>query len=458
MPIVECFAPPAYLPDLDSVPGLRQQWHAAVSAWFDDAIATDVSLAKPGPFQFYNPARFDPGGSVVEQEVTWNAFPKALVRLFGRDRALEEADKLWTLDRYFNDLQNFGLTRNDYPGLFKCRFRPQDEYCEWRVERDPGSNLINRVTFTSEPPELWLALFGNRVPDDRAKYEFAGDRKGALARYHEFVGAGVCLEDLIATEDIESPNEGRFAKAGDYNVYNKWNSTHGIVHLCAPPNYLSAEIQLAADASVPRKNPAGQTLVEAEALICAADYGGPNRNSDPTIGASVNAAVRLGAFVTLKNPVGLYMDHIDLSGWEAPDKKSVADCIHIVRGTVGMIERLVVEVPCTRGFLLGDINIAGEKIEYGGQIAECITVKLIAQANLTLQPVANKPVPGPARYEFKRGDPNALLFRLNPGTPPERGFVEAFAGQGVEEEPAVRQPQRAHHNLRGRSRRDRRKH
>ena len=61
----------------------------------------------------------------------------------------------------------------------------------------------------------------------------------------------------------------------------------------------------------------GKLLIEPDALICYAAYGGPNRNSDPTIGATVNALARLGAYVTLRNPVGLYMDHIDLSGWSA---------------------------------------------------------------------------------------------------------------------------------------------
>jgi hypothetical protein len=86
------------------------------------------------------------------------------------------------------------------------------------------------------------------------------------------------------------------------------------------------------------------------------------------------------------------MDHIDLSGWEAHDGKGVADCIKVTRGTLGMIERLVVEVPKERGLTVSDITIGGVPIEYGGQIAECITVKLIGvahpQAKITNQPVS----------------------------------------------------------------------
>jgi hypothetical protein len=142
-----------------------------------------------------------------------------------------------------------------------------------------------------------------------------------------------------------------------------------------------------------REDAYGRTLVEPEALICCAGYGGPNRNSDPTIGATVNAFARLGAMITLQNPVGLYMDHIDLAGWVAPDGGDVAECVGIVRGMPGMIERLLVEVPLHRGSTVSDLTIAGEPIAYGGQIAECITVKLVGQAALVSPRVENIPAP-----------------------------------------------------------------
>ena len=94
----------------------------------------------------------------------------------------------------------------------------------------------------------------------------------------------------------------------------------------------------------------------------------------------MNALARLGAYITLENPVGLYMDHIDLAGWEAPDGGSVSDCVRRVRGVPGMIVRLEVEVPPERGFTVSDLTIGGVKIEYGGQIAECITMKFTGVA------------------------------------------------------------------------------
>jgi hypothetical protein len=195
---------------------------------------------------------------------------------------------------------------------------------------------------------------------------------------------------------------------------------------------LVGEIELAAAGSILRKNRAGHLLVEPEALICCAASGGPNRNSDPTIIASVNAAARLGAYITLKDPIGIYMDHIDLSGWECRDKKSVADCIRIARGSPGMIERLVVEVPKDRNLTVSDITIGGEPIRFGGQIAECITVKLIGIAHIPRQPVRNVPARCSGRGAFDPRSPFSLV-QLESGTNLSRGQVEAFASQGTEE-------------------------
>ena len=339
--------------------------------------------------QFYNPATSDPGGPLLAQAISWNAFPKELLVAYGRGRALQEADRLWPLSRYKPSYSG--------PVMDRTLYRPQNEYCEWRVVRDPGTNKILRVIFTSEPPEYWQAMFGGTIKGEWGidwSFDFTGDRDLVLKHYHEMVSPAVQVDDLICTEDIASA-DGKIILAckGQYNPYNRWNTTDGIVHLCAPPSSLAAEIELAADATVLREDAYGRTLVEPEALICCAGYGGPNRNSDPTIGANVNAFARLGAMITLQNPVGLYMDHIDLAGWAAPDGGDVAECVRIVRGKPGMIERLLVDVPRQRGFTVSDLTIAGAPIAYGGQIAECITVKLVGQAALVNPPVNNVPAP-----------------------------------------------------------------
>jgi hypothetical protein len=372
-----------------------------------------------GTVQFYNPAVFDPGGPVVEQAITWNAFPKELSRKYGRDRALIEADRLLPLSKYKSTLNSEVHHRTPY--------RPLNEYCEWHVVRDPDTQAIHKVTFSSEPPEFWQALFGDTIPiTDTLSTSFPGDRDRVLRLYQEMVSPEVKMDDLICHETIPgAPGELPLVLKGQYNTYNKWNTTHGIMHLCSPPNSLQAEIQLGADATVLRHDSRGEVVVDPEALICCARYGGPDRNSDPTIGSSVNALARLRAWVTLPNPVGLYMDHIDLSGWAAPDGQDVSDCMRILRGRSGMIERVVVEVPAKRGFTVSDITIAGEPIRYGGQIAECITVKLVGSAT-GFGTVQNDPIPCAGRCCVDPANFTSLGRAIDISAPTPPGEVDAY--------------------------------
>jgi hypothetical protein len=47
-----------------------------------------------------------------------------------------------------------------------------------------------------------------------------------------------------------------------------------------------------------------------------------------------------------------------------------------------MVLRLEFEVPAAEGFVVGDIRIGGHPIEYGGQVAEHITVSTTGAAGL----------------------------------------------------------------------------
>jgi hypothetical protein len=427
MSLLNRFDPPAFLADFNSIPGQLEAWHHAMSAWFDAVVAGERAAIGATP-QYYNAAAVDPGGVIVEQAVTWNAFPKELLRRFGRERALVLADMLWPIEHYGLPL----VDPTNQAGTSGVLYRPQEEYCEWHVARDPDTNKIERITFSSEPPEYWQALFGfvpggGGIPDA----SFPGDHDALVGLYQTLVSPEVRLTDLIAPADMKDAGGNLLVGKGQYNIYNKWNTTHGIAHLNAPPNSLVAEVQLGGDATVLHNDPHGRLLTEPDALICYAGYGGPNRNSDPTIGSTVNALARLGAYVTLRNPIGLYMDHIDLSGWRAPDGGDVSDFVRIIRGTPGMIERLVVEAPAGRNLTVGDLTIAGTPIRFGGQVAECITVKLVGIANIVPQPVRNAPVAARVRgyldpsYPTAIGGPQDQSASLPPGT------VEAFLDQGI---------------------------
>ena len=426
MGLLNRFDPPAFLPDFNTIPGQLDAWHKAVSWWFDLTVGIEAEKIGDSP-QYYNPASFDPGGVIVEQAVTWNAFPKEMLRRYGRGQALQFADTLWPIERYYAPTADPAVP----PGQRGIVYRPQEEYCEWHLSRHPETHEIERITFTSEPPEYWQALFGY-VPIDRTTgMSFPGDRELLLHLYHELVSPEVKMEDLIGQMDIDSPRGDPLVLKGQYNIYNKWNTTHGIVHLNAPPNSLVAEIMLGGDASVLYSDPQGRRLVEPDALICYANYGGPNRNSDPTIGGTVNALARLGAYVTLRNPVGLYMDHIDLSGWEAPDGANVAEYVRIARGVPGMIERLVIETPPGQKWTVSDLTIAGVPLRFGGQVAECITVKLVGIANIVSPPVKRAAVPAKFHGAIDPHDPRVVDRPVPALKPLVRGTVEAFRFEGA---------------------------
>lgn len=421
-PLYERFDPPAYLADFGRVPGLLNQWSEAMSSWFEMTLKAEEQTYRDHKVQpavqYFDPVKSGPKGPTLPQAITWNAFPKELLRTYSRDQALQEADRLHPLLSYRPKWEVPDGTVISYNRL---QYRPQNEYCEWHVFRDPLTSKIKKVAFVSEPPEYYFALFGGVCE----KYTFKGDPKVVLDLYREHVSPDVELKDLISPYDLPDFD----IHKGFYNPYNKWNTSRGIMHLCSPPNTLTAEIRLGGDASVVRKSADGRLLVEPDALISAAAYGGPDRNSDPTIGGTVNALARLGAMITLQNPVGLYMDHIDLAGWAAPDGGPVTDLVRIVRGQPGMIERLEVEVPPERGFSLSDVTIAGVPIRYGGQIAECITVKLTGVAVLTKE--TSVPIGPDARGIIDPADARSFLNRaVDLKNPLPLGTVEALVGQG----------------------------
>ncbi len=111
------------------------------------------------------------------------------------------------------------------------------------------------------------------------------------------------------------------------------------MHLTQPNNTLGAEIQLAADSTILRHDENKRPVVIPDALVCGAAYGGSSRSSDPTIGGSVNTLARLGAFLTLKNPIGLYMHDLNTQGWTNPRGESINpnEYFKILRGEPYMI-------------------------------------------------------------------------------------------------------------------------
>src|SRR5439155_10203392 len=124
----------------------------------------------------------------------------------------------------------------------------------------------------------------------------------------------------------------------------------------------------------------GQTLTTEQELIACSKYGNADRNSDPHIGAEVNALARAKHDITLANPVGLYIAGLSVLGWQTPDGSSASDYWKVMRGTTTKALRAVFEVPSNKNFVVGDIKINGKAIEFGAQIVDFITIKLTGLA------------------------------------------------------------------------------
>ncbi len=353
MPKLVRFNPPAFLDDFRrSNTDLDKIWDDTLTRWFAESIDGAAQEyqefgvpAEKVRVQFFHPKEVDvPPERMAVKSVTWTGFPKKFRTWFApaaRMSAYEAAEQV---------------------GCYAGRTcRQTDEYVEWQTQRDEMGK-VTRVTFTCEGPEYWTVLAES-------------DPDLAVRLYRELVSPAVEKEDLFLDKECTQ-----------YNILNKWNLWQGIVHLTHPANSLEAEVGLAATASIVRQDGTGQVITDHDELLAVAAWGSPFRASDPAIGGHVNVLTRLGLQVSLRDPVGLYMDSLDTTGFETPDGTPASQFFHVVRGKEGsgdsesMILRAEFSVPEAYGYTVGDIRIGGVPIRYGGQIAEHLLMKLTAIA------------------------------------------------------------------------------
>jgi len=97
--------------------------------------------------------------------------------------------------------------------------------------------------------------------------------------------------DLFLTP-LDDPNDRSKWLYNPTNPYNFRTDTGTIIHLIQPANTLSAEIDIAAQATVIRKDAQGKVITSSDQLIRCSQYGNPNRNSDPTVRAPLSLCQR----------------------------------------------------------------------------------------------------------------------------------------------------------------------
>lgn len=319
------FDTPGRLRDAPAGSLFYDEWHRRI-----DRMIAGGRLGPGGVGEFYNPTRKDVD-LVGERPLVWMGFPRRVMVFAHRDdrqEAFRLADEQTLAER-----------------------ERQEEYLEWRATRKAGK--INKVTLTTEVPEYWEELFESE-PDT------------VVALYRTLTGnPGIVRADLV---------DG----TGRYDKHNAWNTKKGIVHLNVDSleNSLGAAVGLAVgSADIRGGSPHYRDNYELQA-------GNPQAptSADPRVTMDGNTLVRKNLSVTLREPIGLYIAGWNDNGWSKPDGSPVDNYWRVVRGSLGAALRVEYEVPASEGFLVGDIRIGGRPIEFGGQIAEHVTVEIVGSA------------------------------------------------------------------------------
>jgi len=310
MVLVTRFDTPASLRDLPAGSAFYGDWHSFLAGLLNTTAATGTATG-----EFYDASEVDVN-VIAERSLVWMAFPRQVVVAHRDDRraAFVAADG--------------DVARRD----------PQNEYCEWHVTRN-AAGKITKVVFVTESPEYWQRLW-------------AADRARVVALYRTLVDPAVNEADLRAG-----------GPGSNYNQFNRFNTTNGIVHLIQSINTLSAALGLSQ----------GSIHTGAARDNYETPPPGLRTSVDPRVKFDIGALARTGLSLTLREPIGLYITGYDDTGWTKPDGSMVGDYWRVVRGSPGQILRLEYQVPAGAGFVVGDIRIGGRRIEWGGQIAEHVT-------------------------------------------------------------------------------------
>jgi hypothetical protein len=392
MALLKQFALPANVADLtgNDQTNLAQQWSNSVNGWTKEAISKGGDGGTQLDF-YYNPLTTEAQNNPSSKSVAWPAFPNRILLGFPNATFLQQMG-------YAEGVHEDG-TFGPPPRADGDQHGPrgwQDEYCEWIATRD-ASGKISRVDFTCENRDYWSSLW--HISPSRV-----------LELYQQLVSPEAKLRDLYLLDSANNPVIDRATGRPAYQPINKWNTqpskgtVTGAVHLISRPNSLPAEIFLAAQATVLREK-AGQPVTDPDALVICGGIGVPGRNSDPHIASEVNKVIIGGGLVaSLQDPVGLYIQTPDFSGYSLPsDPKlpadaDVSECWTILRGhargagdNIDFILHARFEIPrrwkqAGVSFTVGDIQINGNAIKYGAQITQTFQIALRALALPTTLP------------------------------------------------------------------------
>ncbi|MEY2539910.1 MAG: hypothetical protein QOG67_3650 [Verrucomicrobiota bacterium] len=310
----------------------RQKWSDHLSREIDDAIS-GIRLCAHTP-QYVNPAKVDVAG-YKPNVISWPGFPNLLFGQYATaDEAYAAADASTTFEGDFGPVTGRGV---------------QDEYLEWYVTKDAAGN-VRTIDFTTETQEYWSTLY-SLSPDLAAR------------KYTQILGTNVTVADISTNHR--------------YNPYNDFNVKTGIIHLIQGNNTLGAELDIAAQSTLPRTDATGNPITDVVSCShCTNNYGlgEAGRNSDPTIASNVALAAQNGCLLTVPDPVGLYIVKFDADAIAGPIGVNVRSCWTEIRGNPTVRARFTIPV----GHTLGQFSVGGNALQHPSQIAEHIFVGLTA--------------------------------------------------------------------------------
>ncbi|MDX6587235.1 MAG: hypothetical protein QOI31_1708 [Solirubrobacterales bacterium] len=295
-------------------------------------------------------------------DIDWPATPSRVLSCLGRDRAHQ-----------FLDLPVHGRNK-------------QEEYCEWRtIRREDGA--VIRVELTTELAAYWRVLAihqPSRLLELIA--ELAGEESvspGQIYGLDDPWSAAEDERDLGFAENMLA-----VATAGPYNSGEK-----AICCLIQETNTFQALARLAASASRPYliEDEQGRKLLPNSPELIPPVVAQLGRSSDPVIAERLSRLAFEGRTVSLARPVGIFISSVARTRLRCPDGSiPPAEWFSLARDAGGDVDgralhqRLVIEVPPARDYVLGDLTdvASEERIEHGAQIADLVQLALRLEVGL----------------------------------------------------------------------------
>jgi len=308
----------------------------------------------------------DPSGTgVLENAGAIDAFRQTLHEWYDRLAALDHSGFTWI--EAFDELspgaepQHHEVTWRAFPitaaanndQIDADRFRWQDEYVEWRVER-PGGNVV-AVTFTTEFPEYFEALAQAGV--DALKEEVAALVPDANPTDAELFGPG---------PDPAGQSPRTRARRFRQNLQaNPWNNgDRGILCLAQSFNTLGALFNLLGHCGIDQPN-----LEPGQVCGKVGGFCGPNRNSDPNVCAAAQGLVRAARSFTASDPAGIFLKRLDGDWRRAGELFDInADPAWALtrkgrRGVLQVTQDLTLDHdPVTSGAMVSKVLVAGSAV------------------------------------------------------------------------------------------------